>query len=114
VVVVGAGFAGLMAAHELARAGADVRVLEARARVGGRVFSREIEGGAVIEMGAEFILPGNTLIRKVASELGLGLWDKGVRYGRREPRGGPPVSRAALEAAVAAPAREFGGGPAAE
>ncbi len=39
-------------------------------------------------MGAEFILPGNTAIRELASELGVDLWDKGVRYGSRQPRGG--------------------------
>jgi monoamine oxidase len=39
VVVIGAGFAGLAAAYELSRAGADVTVLEARNRDGGRVLS---------------------------------------------------------------------------
>jgi monoamine oxidase len=36
--VIGAGFAGLVAADELQRAGAEVVVLEARDRVGGRVW----------------------------------------------------------------------------
>jgi monoamine oxidase len=85
--VVGAGFAGLVAAEELRRAGAEVVVLEARDRVGGRVWSRTLDNGAVVEMGAEFLLPGNTAIRELAGQLGLGLWDKGMRYGRREPRG---------------------------
>jgi monoamine oxidase len=62
-------------------------VLEARDRVGGRVWSRRLDNGAVVEMGAEFILPGNTAIRELAERLGLGLWDKGMRYGQREPRG---------------------------
>jgi monoamine oxidase len=39
VVVIGGGFAGLAAAYELSRAGADVHVLEARNRVGGRVIT---------------------------------------------------------------------------
>lgn len=50
--MVGAGFAGLTAAYELASAGFDVTVLEARARVGGRVLTfgdfveqRTVEGG---------------------------------------------------------------------
>ena len=39
VVVIGAGFAGLVAARELGRAGLDVIVLEARDRVGGRTWT---------------------------------------------------------------------------
>jgi monoamine oxidase len=100
--VVGAGLAGLVAADELQRSGAEVVVLEARDRVGGRVWSRELDNGAVVEMGAEFILPGNTAIVELAERFGLGLWDKGMRYGQREPRGGPPVSADELAAAVAA------------
>jgi monoamine oxidase len=100
--VVGAGFAGLVAADELRRAGAEVVVLEARDRVGGRVWSRRLANGAVVEMGAEFILPGNTAVLELAQRLGLGLWQKGMRYGHREPRGGAGVTPAELEHAVAA------------
>jgi monoamine oxidase len=100
--VAGAGLAGLVAADELRRGGAEVVVLEARDRVGGRVWSRELDNGAVVEMGAEFILPGNTAIVELVERFGLGLWDKGMRYGQREPRGGPPVSADELGAAVAA------------
>jgi monoamine oxidase len=102
VVVIGAGLAGLVAADELAAAGAEVVVLEARDRVGGRVWSRRVDNGAVVEMGAEFILPGNTEIRALAAILGLGFWDKGMRYGTREPRGvevTPEELAAAVEAA---------------
>jgi monoamine oxidase len=87
VAVVGAGLAGLAAADALARAGREVVVLEARDRVGGRVWSRELDDGSVVEMGAEFILPGNTVVEETARRLGLGLWAKGMAYGRREPRG---------------------------
>jgi monoamine oxidase len=102
--VVGAGFAGLVAAEELQRAGAEVVVLEARDRVGGRVWSRTLDNGAVVEMGAEFLLPGNTAIRELAGKLGLGLWDKGMRYGRREPRG-VAVTAQELDGAVEAAGR---------
>jgi monoamine oxidase len=103
--VVGAGLAGLVAADELRRAGAEVVVLEARERVGGRVWSRRLDNGAVVEMGAEFILPGNTAIRELARRFGLGLWDKGMRYGQREPRGGLGVTPDELAAAVATAGR---------
>jgi monoamine oxidase len=47
VVVLGAGIAGLVAAYELRKAGYDVTLLEARDRVGGRVWT--IRGGERIE-----------------------------------------------------------------
>ncbi len=98
--MIGAGLAGLVAADELARAGAEVVVLEARSRAGGRVWSERLPGGAVIEMGAEYILPGNTAVRELVDRFGLGLWDKGMRYGRRDPRGGIGTTHEELTAAT--------------
>ncbi len=91
VVVAGAGFAGLMAAYRVAQAGHEVVVLEARDRVGGRVWSQELVPGdprTVIERGAEFVLDGYDLMRTVAGELGLRLADTAMSYYEREPRGG--------------------------
>ena len=51
VVVVGAGLSGLSAARKLKRQGADVTVVEARDRVGGRTLSRKI-GDGVFDLGA--------------------------------------------------------------
>jgi monoamine oxidase len=56
VLIIGAGVAGLCAAGELGRAGLRVEMLEARDRVGGRIWS--IIGNdtdAAIELGAEFV-----------------------------------------------------------
>ena len=61
-----------------------------------------LPNGAVIEMGAEFVLAGNDAVRALAQELGLGLWDKGMRYGDREPRGGIGTTAAGLADAVRA------------
>jgi monoamine oxidase len=99
-IVIGAGLAGLSAADELRHGGAEVVVLDARERVGGRVWSRQLDNGAVVEMGAEFLLPGNTEVRALAESLRLGLWDKGMRYGQREPRGGIGTSRAGVDEAM--------------
>ena len=76
VVVAGAGFAGLLAAYRVAEAGHEVVVLEARDRVGGRVWSQELVPGAprtVVERGAEFVLDGYDLMRTLASERTLGI-----------------------------------------
>ena len=56
VVVLGAGAAGLAAARVLSQAGASAVVLEARERVGGRIYTREDVGLPVpIDLGGEFI-----------------------------------------------------------
>ncbi|HEY0226120.1 MAG TPA: NAD(P)/FAD-dependent oxidoreductase [Mycobacterium sp.] len=54
VLVVGAGVAGLAAARSLTDAGWPVRVIEARDRIGGRVYTIR-DWGAPIEMGASWI-----------------------------------------------------------
>ena len=87
VVVIGAGFAGLAAADALAGAGIETVVLEARDRVGGRVWSVPF-AGATAERGAEFILPHDRELIATVQRLGLTLVRKGTLYGNREPRGG--------------------------
>jgi monoamine oxidase len=88
--VVGAGYAGLAAADALARAGVSVQVLEARERVGGRVWSVPF-AGATVEFGAEFVLPDYPVMRSLADRLGLALVRKGTHYGYRKPGGGWPA-----------------------
>jgi monoamine oxidase len=115
VVVVGAGFAGLMAARRLTQRGCEVVVLEARDRVGGRVWSQELIPGdrrTVVERGAEFVLDGYDVLREVLAVLGLELAGTAMSYYQRELRGGGSADAAevgacaawvAAAAAVAAP-----------
>jgi monoamine oxidase len=73
VLVVGAGLAGLAAAHELTRRGDDVLVVEARVRPGGRVLTLRdpFDDGLRAEAGAMYVGRGDELVRRYVSELGL-------------------------------------------
>jgi monoamine oxidase len=73
VVVLGAGLAGLSAARDLQRAGADVLVLEARDRVGGRVTQTRLSDGRLVQLGGEVVGPGHTGYAQLVDELGLTL-----------------------------------------
>lgn len=70
VVIVGAGAAGLTAANELRKAGLSVAVLEARDRVGGRLWTDEIDG-AMLEIGGQWVSPDQEALKETIAELGL-------------------------------------------
>ncbi|MDX6665324.1 MAG: monoamine oxidase [Solirubrobacteraceae bacterium] len=75
VVVVGAGFAGLTAARALAKKGKSVVVLEARDRVGGRVWAHELGGGKVSERGGTFVGPTQDHLLALAKDYGIKTFD---------------------------------------
>lgn len=77
VVIIGAGFSGLTAAHLLRKAGVRVTVLEARNRIGGRVFSVPPEQNSkqVIEFGAEWVGNSHTSLIGLCKEFGLELFN---------------------------------------
>ncbi|MFI9504557.1 flavin monoamine oxidase family protein [Nocardia sp. NPDC052566] len=82
VAVVGAGVAGLVAARELVRRGYRVLVTEARDRVGGRLHGVPLPGGGEIEIGGQWLGPGQDRIYALVAELGLSTFrtnDKGRR-----------------------------------
>jgi monoamine oxidase len=71
LVVVGAGLAGLAAAREAVDSGASVVVVEARDRVGGRVLNHDLGGGAVVEVGGQWIGPTQDRLAALAKELSV-------------------------------------------
>jgi putrescine oxidase len=70
VVVIGAGATGLSAAHALHQAGRSVVVLEARDRVGGRLWTDEVDG-VDLELGGQWVSPDQDELLRVLDELGL-------------------------------------------
>jgi oxygen-dependent protoporphyrinogen oxidase len=108
VVVIGAGIAGLAAAHRLLGRGARVTVLEAADRVGGKLLPGEI-AGVRVDLGAESMLARRPEAVALAREAGLGehlqppatatasIWTRGAL--RPMPKGhvmGVPGTAAAL------------------
>ncbi|PWI42991.1 FAD-dependent oxidoreductase [Streptomyces sp. ICBB 8177] len=73
VIVLGAGLAGLSAARDLAAGGADVLVVEARDRVGGRVEQRTLPDGRLVQLGGEVVGRAHSSYLGLVAELGLTL-----------------------------------------
>ena len=74
VCVVGAGYAGLTAAWRLHGEGRSVVVLEARDRVGGRVWTQDRPDGGVFERGGGWIAPKHDAFRGLLNEFGIGTY----------------------------------------
>lgn len=77
VIVIGAGFAGLAAARRLVTAGFRPLVLEARDRVGGRVFT-EVHEGVPLDLGGQWLGPTQTRAMELVRELGIELFRQRV------------------------------------
>lgn len=75
VIIIGAGFAGLSAAYYLHKKNIDFVILEARNRVGGRVFSHTIDEkeNLIVELGAEWVGESHTRMCELCEELDLQL-----------------------------------------
>lgn len=72
VIIIGAGVSGLAAASELAGKGWSVQIVEARPRIGGRIFSAKPKGWPVsAELGAEFIHGGNSAMKRQLKRAGI-------------------------------------------
>jgi monoamine oxidase len=81
VCVIGAGYGGLTAAWRLSQAGTSVLVLEARERVGGRIWTYRLPDGSAVDRGGAWLAPGHEAIFRLAHEVGVSTyktWVKGA------------------------------------
>jgi monoamine oxidase len=81
VVVIGAGLSGLYTARLLTAASADVLVVEAQGRVGGRTLTIHFSDGTFVDDGGQWVSPGQFCIVKLADELRIRLfpsWSDGA------------------------------------
>lgn len=69
VIVIGAGISGIGASSILSKAKCDHIILESRDRIGGRIYSKKLDG-ATIDIGASFVHNPlhNNLIKKVMDD----------------------------------------------
>ena len=110
-MVIGAGFAGLAAAYKLKNAGWNVIVLEARDRIGGRVYSHKFAGTDLIcELGAEWVGESHERIKALCSDFKIPLQKhqfedyllRDGRVSRPGEWGFSPQAKAAFEKLMAA------------
>jgi monoamine oxidase len=94
VLVLGAGIAGLAAAGALAERGVRVLVIEARDRVGGRIFTERTANGAFVEHGAEFIHGRASDLWALIKEAGAEAVERGGSVLREEKPGDGLASEA--------------------
>ncbi|MEV6169361.1 NAD(P)/FAD-dependent oxidoreductase [Streptomyces sp. NPDC051954] len=82
VIVIGAGIAGLSAARVLADAGRNVVVVEARDRIGGRMWTHTGAMSIPVELGAQFIHGRNASTWELVREQGLATHTHGNTFSR--------------------------------
>ncbi len=73
VIILGAGIAGLGAAYQLQQRGIDYLLLEAKKRLGGRIFTQNITADLTVELGAEWIGASHLNLIELCNKLVLSL-----------------------------------------
>ncbi len=76
VVIVGAGLTGLSIAYFLRKSGISINIIEARSRIGGRIYTKMDNGLAPVEMGATWLGKKHESLTSLLSELGIGIYEQ--------------------------------------
>lgn len=78
VTIIGGGLTGLCIAYLLKQKGQSVHILEARPRLGGRIFTQHQAPAAPQEMGATWLGIKHQQLRKLLKELDLGIFEQAL------------------------------------
>lgn len=70
-IIIGAGYSGLAAARVLQKAGKNILILEARDRAGGRIHTHYLPDGNYIDLGGQWIGPGQNRMYELAKEYNI-------------------------------------------
>jgi monoamine oxidase len=71
VIIVGAGFSGIAAARKLHQSKKSFIVLEARDRIGGRVYTKNLSDDLYVDLGGQWIGPSQTRMYELCEEYGV-------------------------------------------
>ncbi len=80
VIIIGAGLTGLTLAYLLKKNNIKSVIVEARNRLGGRIFTKRVEGQAPVEMGATWLGKKHSGVTKLLEELGIGIFEQALGH----------------------------------
>jgi monoamine oxidase len=76
IIIIGAGLTGLTLGYELNQLGVPFMILEARARIGGRIFTKHDPIYPPIEMGATWLGKKHTALIELLDKLGIEIFEQ--------------------------------------
>ena len=75
VIIIGAGFSGIAAAKKLHEAGISFKILEARDRIGGRVYTNYLKEDLYVDLGGQWIGPTQDRMYELCKEYGISYFE---------------------------------------
>ena len=110
ILIIGAGISGLAIGYYLTQYNIPFKIVEARNRIGGRVYTKRLEKKASIELGATWIANEHFQLKEVLKELNLVLFEQELGdYAVYEPTSMSPAKVVQLPPNNAPSYRVFGG-----